>query len=177
MLLSNNNAVELEISEPKAIIPSTTTSTIPKPKRLKPRMPRKVQDIINKKNVQKAARNYNPLLPEADDYDIKDVDLNNDDDKENKTEERVHSFELITHCSQQIEKKQPKYYNIYCMLLVSNILLFGIVLLFMHNYIADAVAVLLILVGCGLNAFTIWTFCGQKLCPRFFQHTNKLKLF
>ena len=89
----------------------------------------------------------------------------------------VHPFTLITTTSKTIETATSKFYNIYCMLVISNIFLVGSFLLFVHNYIVDAIGILMIIIGFGLNLYTIWTFCGQKLCPRFFKHQNQFSYF
>lgn len=132
---------------------------------------RKMRNIVNKRKKNKNSSNYNPLLPESTELDDDDVKI-----KISSKPIRIHPFTLITTTSKTIETEPSKFYNIYCMLVVSNIFLVGSFLLFVHNYVVDVIGILMIIVGAFLNLYTIWTFCGQKLCPRFFKHENQLSL-
>lgn len=174
MLLQAEEPVELQFSnQASAILPASSgnndNTKISKRKVMK--------NIVNKRKKNKKSSNYNPLLPEStelsddDNDDNKDIEINVSSKPSTK-----HPFTLITKTSKTKETPPSKLFNIYCMLLVSNAFLIGSFLLFIHDYIVDGIGIIMIIVGLGLNAYTIWKFCGQRICPMLFKHENKFRL-
>eukprot|EP01084_Bolivina_argentea_P098408 176862_1 len=149
---------DVQFFQPAAIAIATNPNDDTNKKKYKPKTNRKKKSIKDP--------NYNPLLPENE----KPLD-----EPIPPKPTFIHSFTLTTNTSKTTIKKQTKCYNIYCMLLLSNIFLIGSFLLFIHNYIVDAIGILLIIIGFILNLYTIWTFCGEKLCPKVFKHENILR--
>mmetsp|Transcript_41051 Transcript_41051/g.36222 ORF Transcript_41051/g.36222 Transcript_41051/m.36222 type:complete len:454 (+) Transcript_41051:26-1387(+) len=168
LLQQKEEPIALQFSNNAAILPASNggnnDSKISK---------RKVKNIVNKRKKNKNSSNYNPLLPESTQLDDDEINIKI---SSKPTQKISHNgiFTLTTNTSKTIETEPSKFYNIYVFLVISNVFLIGSFLLFVHNYVVDAIGILMIIVGFALNLYTIWTFCGQRLCPRLFKHENQL---